>query len=267
MNLFSRRTASAAHGLIIVIATLLMWPTPAAAQLKVLISGGFTGAYEQLLPEFEGTSGIKVTTGSGASQGTGPQTIGAQLARGVPADVVILSREGLNELIAANRIVAGTDADLAQVPLGVAVRAGAARPDVSTVEAFKRTVTNAKVVAVPGSTSGIYLTSELFPRLGIADKINVKVTPRGTGATAMVAAGDADLAVMPVSEILRVPGVAFAGTIPAEIQLVQVFSAAVAAGSKETNAGRRLIEFLASEGASAAIQKSGMEPLGKRGRN
>jgi molybdate transport system substrate-binding protein len=243
-----------------------MWPTPAAAQLKVLISGGFTGAYQQLLPEFERTSDIKVTTGSGASQGTGSQTIGAQLARSVPADVVILSREGLNELIAANRIVAGTDVDLAQVPLGVAVRAGAARPDVSTVEAFKRTVMNAKAVAVPGSTSGIYLTSELFPRLGIADKVNVKVTPRGAGATAMVAAGDADLAVMPVSEILRVSSVDFAGTIPAEIQLVQVFAAAVAAGSNATDAGKRLIDFLTPDGASA-IQKSGMEPLGKRGRN
>jgi molybdate transport system substrate-binding protein len=103
-------------------------PLTASAQLNVLISGGFSGAYEQLLPEFERTSGIKVTTGSGASQGTGPQTIAAQLTRGVPANVVILSREGLTELIAANRIVAGTDVDLARVALGVAVRAGTPKP-------------------------------------------------------------------------------------------------------------------------------------------
>jgi molybdate transport system substrate-binding protein len=89
-----------------------------SVRLNVLISGGFSGAYEQLLPEFTRTSGIKVTTGSGASQGAGPQTIAAQLARGVPADVVILSREGLNELISAKRIAAGTDVDLAQVGLG-----------------------------------------------------------------------------------------------------------------------------------------------------
>ena len=160
--------------------------------VNVLISGGFTGAYEQLLPEFERTNGIKVTTGSGASQGTGPQTIAAQLGRGVPADVVILSREGLGELMAANWIVAGTDVDLARVPLGVAVRAGTPKPDVSTVEAFKKVLLKAKAVAVPGSTSGIWLTTDLFPRLGIAEKINVKVTPRGTDATGMVAAGDAD---------------------------------------------------------------------------
>jgi molybdate transport system substrate-binding protein len=267
MNHFSRPTLRKAYGIIVFIATLLTWPIHASAQLKVIISGGFTGAYEQLLPEFERTSGTKVTTGSGASQGTGPQTIAAQLARGVPTDVVILSREGLSELMAANRIAAGTDVDLARVPLGIGVRAGAAKPDVSTVEAFKRTLTNAKAVAVPGSTSGIYLTKELFPRLGIADKINVKITPRATGATALVAAGDADLTVMPVSEILRADGVEFAGTIPAEIQLVQVFSAAIVAGSKESAAARRLIDFLASERASVVIQKSGMEPLGKRGMN
>jgi molybdate transport system substrate-binding protein len=255
------RTASLTKRIIVVGAALLIWPTDASAQVKVLISGGFSGAYERLLPEFERTSGIKVTTGSGSSQGSGPQTIGAQLARGVPADVVILSREGLAELVAANRIAAGTEADLAQVPLGVAVRAGASKPDVSTVDAFKQTMLKAKTIAVPGSTSGIWLRTELFPRLGIAEKIDLKMTPRGAGATGMVAAGEADLAVMPVSEILHAAGVDFAGTIPSEIQLVQVFSAAIVAGSKETDASKRLIEFLASPRTSEVIRSSGMEPL------
>jgi molybdate transport system substrate-binding protein len=120
---------------IVIVVALLIWPIAASAQVKVLMSGGFRGAYERLLPEFERTSGIKVTTGSGSSQGNGPQTIGAQLARGVPADMVILSREGLAELIAANRIAAGTDVDLARVP--VAVRAGDSKPDVSTVAGLR----------------------------------------------------------------------------------------------------------------------------------
>src|SRR5438477_10990950 len=123
----------------IVVATLMAYPTLSQAQLKVIMSGGFSGAYNQALPEFERTTGITVTTGSGASQGTGQQTIAAQLQRGVPADVVILSREGLADLIAAGWIVAGTDVDLASVPLGVAVRVGPPKPDVSTVEAFKQT--------------------------------------------------------------------------------------------------------------------------------
>src|SRR6476661_8981532 len=128
-----------------------MAPLAASAQVKVLISGGFSGPYEQLLPEFERTTGIKVATGSGSSQGSGPQTIGAMLARGVATDVVILSREGLTGLIAANRIAAGTDADLAMTPLGLAVRAGAPKPDVSTVESFKQAVLKANLVAVPSS--------------------------------------------------------------------------------------------------------------------
>ena len=245
----------------VIFATLLFWPAASSAQLNVLISGGFSGAYEQLLPEFERTSGIKVTTGSGASQGAGPQTIAAQLARGVPADVVILSREGLSVLIAAKRIAAGTDVDLARVPVGVAVRAGTPNPDVSTVEAFKQVLLKAKTVAIPGSTSGIWLTTDLFPRLGIAEKINVKVTPRGSDATGMVAAGSADLAVMPVSEIVHAAGVDFAGSIALEIQFVQTFSAAVVAGSGEIEGSKRLIEFLASARAFEAIRNSGMEPL------
>src|SRR5215471_5658502 len=257
MSVFSAQEPITRALSLVILITALFWPLAASAQLNVLISGGFSGAYEKLLSEFERTSGIKVTSGSGASQGTGPQTIAAQLARSVPADVVILSREGLSELIAAKRITAETDVDLARVPLGVAVRAGTPRPDLSTVEAFKQLLLKAKSVAIPGSTSGIWLKTDLFPRLGIADKINVKVSPRGT----MVAAGDADLAVMPVSEIVHAPGVDLAGSIAPEIQFVQTFSAAVVAGSRDIEGSQRLVEFLASARASETIRKSGMETL------
>jgi len=236
----------------------------AAVHLNVLISGGFSAAYERLLPDFTHASGIAVATGSGASQGTGPQTIAAQLARGVPADVVILSREGLTELFAAQRIVAGTDVDLAQVGLGVAVRAGTAKPDVSTVEAFKQIILGAKAVAMPASTSGIWLRTELFPRLGIAEKVTMKMAPRGADATRMVAAGEVDVAVMPVSEIMHATGVAFAGTIAPEIQFMQTFSAAVVAGSQAIEAAKRLIAHLASARAAGAIRNSGMEPVAAR---
>ena len=136
MNALSSRKWSAVNAIVIVTATLLMWPFAASAQLKVLISGGFSGPYEQLLPEFERTTGIKVTTGSGSSQGTGPQTIGAQLARGVPTDVVILSREGLKELIAANRIRAGRSDPYN----AVAVSSTAASPSTMRASALVRTL-------------------------------------------------------------------------------------------------------------------------------
>jgi molybdate transport system substrate-binding protein len=249
---------------IVVSATLLVWPIAATAQervqVKVLMSGGFSGAYSQLLPEFEQTSGIKVATGSGASQGSGPQTIGAQLASGVAADVVILSREGLEELVAAKRIAAGTEVDLARVGLGVAVRPGTPKPDVGTVEAFKKVVLAARTVSA-SSTSGIWLAKNLFPRLGIADKIDIKITARGTGAAGMVADGAASIAVMPISEILTAKGVDYAGSLPEDIQFPQVFSAAIVAGSGEVDGAKRLIAFLASPRAAEAIKNSGMEPV------
>ncbi|HZQ73419.1 MAG TPA: substrate-binding domain-containing protein [Burkholderiales bacterium] len=231
--------------------------------MKVIISGGFEGAYRELLPEFERAAGVRVQTGSGASQGTGPQVIAAQLARGVPADVVILSREGLNELIAAGRIAPGTDRDLASTPIGAAVRKGAPKPDVRTVQALERALLEAGTVAVPGSTSGIFLVREVFPRLGLEGKIDVRVTPRGTGAAAMVAAGEARLALLPVSEILAAPAIELAGRIAPEIQLVQVFSAASVAGTKELELAQRLIAFLGSQRAAAAITRSGMDPLAR----
>src|SRR5476649_1788713 len=252
MRRHDRRAWSPASAIVVAVA-LLMAPLAASAQLKVMTSGGFSGPFETLLPEFERATGIKVTTSSGSSQGTGPQTIGAQLARGVPVDVVILSREGLAEQIAAHRIVAGSDVDLARTPIGVAVRAGAAKPDVSTVEAFKRVVLNSKTVAVPSSTSGIFLTKDVFPRLGIEDRVNVKAAPRGTGAAAMVASGQVDVAIMPVSEIVHAPGVDLAGVIAEEIQLNQVFAAAVLARSKWLKGGRGWSGFLAARAASEGL--------------
>jgi molybdate transport system substrate-binding protein len=242
--------------IVFAIAAVLTMPAASFAQVKVITSGGFSAAFREALPEFERTAGVTVTTTSGASQGSAPNTIGAQLRRGVPADVVIMSREGLSDLIAEGRIVSGTDVDLAQTPLGVAVRAGAPKPDISTVDAFKQTLLRAKSVTFASSTTGIYLTTTLFPRLGIADALAAKST---TAAVAAVVSGEAELAIQPVSELLHVPGVDFVGTIPAEVQYVSVFAAAVVFGSKEVEASRRLIAFLASEHAAMAIKKSGME--------
>lgn len=247
------------------IAAVLVFPTAAPAQdqvqLRVMISGGFSAAFRELQPEFEKTSGIKVAVTRGASQGVGPDTIGAQLHLGVPADVVIMSREGLDELIAEGWTVAGTDIDLGQSPLGLSVRAGAPKPDIGTVEAFKRTMLAAKSVTFPGSTTGMYLATKLFPQLGIAHEMAPKTT--STGVTA-VAKGDAEIAVQPVSELLHVPGTDFVGMLPAEIQYVSVFSAAMVKDPKQAKASRELLAFLSSEKAKAAIKKSGMEPAKPR---
>lgn len=240
------------------IAALLL-STSAMAQLTVMISGGFSGPYRQMLPEFEKMTGLTVITLSGASQGSGPKTIKAQLDHGVNADVVILSREGLAELRAAGKIIPGTDVDLAFAPLGAAVPAGTKKPNISTVPAFKQALIDTKSIVVPGSTSGIYLVNELFPSLGVTNQISVKVTERGSQATTLLASKEVGMAIQPTSELVNVPGIDFIGRLPKQVQLVQTFSAAIVTGSTESKSAQKLIELLGSKQAAQAIQNSGMD--------
>lgn len=241
---------------ILALTVILACPAASSAQVKVIISGGLRTAYDLVLPEFEKTTGITVTTTGGGSQGPGPDVIGAQLRRGVPADVVILGREGLDELIAEGRIVKGSDVNLAESPTGIGVRTGSPMPDIGTVEAFTQMLLRAKSIAFPTSTTGIYLVKELFPRLGIAEALAGKSSNANAVA---VGRGEVEIAIRTASEILNVPGVTYVGPIPAELQFISVFSGATVTGSKEGEAARRLIAFLASDKADAAIKKTGME--------
>lgn len=251
-------------GAMVLAAATLSFSGAARAEITVLMSGGFSLAYQQLLPEFQQTTGIKVVTTSGASQGTGPTTIKAQLERGAHADVVILSREGLEELMAASRIVAGTDVGLATSPLGAAVRTGSPKPDVSTVPALTQTLLNARLITMPGSTSGIFIRDKVFPQLGVADKVSVKITPRGIDSTKMLGAGESDLALGPVSELVQQPNVEYVAALPNEVQLVQEFTAAIVKGSKQTEEAQRLLAFLTESSSASAIRTAGMEPVAKK---
>jgi molybdate transport system substrate-binding protein len=237
----------------LVLAAALLAPAPSFAQLQVLASGGFGAAYRELLPVFETRTGIKVTTTRAASQGSGSNTIPALIRAGTAADVVILSKEGLAEVVAQGRILAGSAVDLARVRLGVAVPAGAPKPDIRTVEGFKQMVLRAKSIDAV-STSAIYMKEKLFPRLGIPAETAAKF---GVGPAT-------DIWIRPVSELQNVPGIDFVGPVPDEIQLVSVFSAAILSGSKQVDAARRLIGFLSSEEALPAIRRSGMEPAHPR---
>jgi molybdate transport system substrate-binding protein len=241
------------------LAVLILLTLPAAsyAQLKVIMSGGFSAAYKGLLPEFEKTSGITVTTTSGASMGDGPNTIPNQVRRGVPADIIILSRDGLADLIKEKRTVAGTDTDLARSLQGMIVRAGAPQPDISTVEAFKQTLLRARGIATTSSTGGVYLSTVLIQKLGIADQVKGKIS---FAAAASVAKGENEIGIQQVSELLPVSGVDFVGILPEGVQLVTTYAAAVVEGSKEIEKAKKLIAFLTSDAAAPAIQKSGMEP-------
>ena len=251
------------HALIqpaLVIALAFTVPAVSKGQIKVLMSGGFSVAYQELLPEFERATGISVTTARGPSQGDGSDTIGAQLRRGASVDMVIMNREGLEALVTEGRIASGTVVDLARVPLGLAVRHGAARPEIGSVTAFRQLLLQARSIS-SDSSAFIYITTKLLAQLAVAGTVTSKVVNQGAPA---VARGESDFVILPVSELLNAPGVDFVGAIPAEVQHVSVFTAGIVAGAKEPDASKRLIAFLTSENATAAIRKSGMEPSGTK---
>jgi len=255
MLTFGSRIRGAA---LLVLATVLAYPVPAVAQLRVIISGGFSAAYKELIPEFERTSGISVVTTSGSSQGDGPTTIGAQLRSGALFDVVILNTTGLADLMAQGRIVKGSERRLAQVLAGIGVRVGSAAPDVGTADALRQTLRLAKIIATSASSAnGV---AALLTRLGIGDEVTVKVGARYSDANSMVERGEAALSIQPVSEILNMPGVQLGGTIPATVRPAGLFVGAIFAGSTRLDEAGRLLAFLASDAARGAIERAGMEP-------
>jgi molybdate transport system substrate-binding protein len=259
MKLVSARFRSLALG---IAGALLLAGSASAAEVRVMISGGLTAAYKALVPEFERTTGNKVVTAYGPSMGTTINAIPVRLERGEPADVLIMVGYALGDLVKQGKVVAGSQVDLAKSPIGVAVKAGAPKPDISSADALKRSLLAAKSIAYSDSASGVYVSTEMFQRLGIADAMKDKAKKIPAEPVAgVVARGDAEIGFQQISEMLPVPGVDIVGQLPPELQKITVFSAGVATGSKEPDAGRALIKFLASPAASAAIIKSGMEPI------
>lgn len=233
-----------------------------AADIHVMTSGGFTAAYNALVPEFERATGHKVITAYGASMGHAPDAIPSRLARKEAADIVILAAPALDTLIAQGQVAAGSRVDLVRSLVGMSVRAGANKPDISSVEAFKQTLLDAKSIAYSASASGTYIASELFQKLGIAEQVSGKsrrILSERVGA--VVARGEAELGFQQISELLPVPGTDFVGPIPAEVQLVTVFSAGIATGAKEPDAARALVRFFTTAAAAPTIAKTGLEPI------
>jgi molybdate transport system substrate-binding protein len=234
----------------------------AKAEVRVMISGGFSAAYRSLSPEFERASGNVVETIQGPSMGDTPQAIPNRLRRGEPVDVLIMVDTELDDLIKQGKVVAGSRVDLARANIGAAVRTGAPKPDISSADAVKRTLLAAKSIAFSDSASGVYLSSVVFGRLGIADEIKArsKMIP-AEPVGAVVARGEAEIGFQTVSALLPVPGIEVVGILPPELQKPTVFAAGVATGAKEPDAARALIAFLTSPAAAPAIAKTGMEPL------
>jgi molybdate transport system substrate-binding protein len=236
--------------------------TTTAAEVRVMISGGLTAAYKVLVPEFERATGHTVVTAYGPSMGTTVNAIPVRLERGEPADVLIMVGYALKDLADKGKVIPDSRVDLVKSSIGVAVKAGAPKPDISTADALKRTLLAAKTIAYSDSASGVYVSTEMFQKLGIAEEMKdrarkIPATPVGE----IVAHGQAEIGFQQISELKPVEGIDIVGPLPDELQRITVFSAGIATVSKEPDAGRALIKFLASSAARDTIVKSGMDPI------
>ena len=230
--------------------------------IRVMTSGAFTAAYLELIPRLELLTNKKLVTAA-TSIGTGKTSIPNRLRRGEVVDVVIVADGVLVGFIKDGLIIAESYTPLARSAIGMAVRAGAPKPDLSTVDALKRTLLQAQSIAYSASVSGDYLTTELYQRLGIADQVMSKSRLIGGGERvgAAVARGEAEIGFQQMSELLPIAGIDHVTPLPPEVQKVSVFSAGVATNTRDSDAAHVVIRFLASPEAAGAITKSGLEPI------
>jgi molybdate transport system substrate-binding protein len=233
--------------------------------IRVMTSGAFTAAYLELIPRLELLTKRKVVTAA-TSIGTGENSIPNRLRRHEPVDVVIVADGVLLGFIKEGLIMAESYTPVARSAIGVAVCAGAPKPDISTVEGLKRTLLQAQSIAYSASVSGDYVSTELFQRLGIADQVLSKSRriEGGERVGAVIARGEAEIGFQQISELLPVPGIDHVTPLPPDVQKVSVFSAGVAVSSRDADTAHAFIKFLVSPEASGAITNSGLEPIGSR---
>jgi molybdate transport system substrate-binding protein len=228
-----------------------------AAEIKLLVSNALKSTMEELAPQFEKASGHKLSQTFGAAA-----EIKASIEKGAAVDVAILTTAVTDDLIKEGKLTAAGRADIARSGAGVAGRKGAPKPDISTPDAFKRALVDAKSIAyVEAGATAPYIKS-LFERLGIAEQVKSKLKPQPTSnpAAKAVANGEAELGITQISEILPYAGAELVGPLPAELQLYTVYPAAVAAETKEPDAARALIKFLTAPAAIAVLKAKGLSP-------
>ena len=241
---------------------VLCTPASEAAELKLLTAGAFKSTVLALLPDYEKASGNKVTVEN--------DTAGALMKRiqsGETFDVVVMTPDGVDRLAGEGKVMAGSRTNLARVGVGVMVKEGAAKPDISTVEAFKKAVLDAKSISFidpsSGGSSGIYV-EKLLERLGIADQVKPKDKLKSGGYVAdYIESGQAELGIHQISEILPHGGVTLVGPLPKEIQNYTVYAAGIATATKDAAAAKALIAALMGPSAQALFKSKGMEPGGE----
>ena len=230
--------------------------------LRVITSGAFAAALAELLPACIEASGCGIELSFGSSLGAAPDSIPNRLAKGEVFDVFFLAESALAAHMAEGHILAGSGIPLVESHIGAAVRSGEEAPDIATTEAFRQALLASKSVAHAASASGIYLSSVVFPALGIADEM--KRTARtiyGERVGAVVARGEADLGFQQISELLPIPGIEIIGRLPEEFRRPFIFSAGIGAKCENLPRARDLLRFTASQAAAPIIRKTGLDPL------
>jgi len=227
-----------------------------AAEIRVLSSNALKSALEEIAPQFEKASGHKLVFVWGAAV-----PLRGQIEKGeVVFDATILNTPGIDALIEQAKLDKATRTPLARSSVGVAVRKGAPKPDISTTEAFKTALRNAKSIAyVEQGATGIYL-KELFVRLGIADELKSKIKLAPTAAADFIARGEAEIGMTQISEILPFPGADLVGPLPADIQLYTSFAGANSAAAKQPDAGKAFLKFLVTPDTAKVMKAKGLEP-------
>lgn len=234
---------------------MAMAGTAQAADITVLATPGIKDAYGELVSQFEKSANHKVKT-----TWAGTVDVLKRIKAGEVFDAVLLASDSLEELVDTSKVMAGSTSDIARSLVGVAVKAGAPKPDISTADAVKKTLAAAKSVAISSGPSGVYLNG-LFERLGIMSdlKPKLKVMPPGSNCGDAVAKGEAEIGFQQVSELIHCPGVTFLGPLPAELQKVTIFSGGVPVTSREPDAARAFLQFLAAPEHQAVLRKHGLD--------
>jgi len=237
-------------------AVVLGMSTAHAADVKVMASNAVKEPLLELVSAFETSSGHRVTMIWGGTEGLAKRVSGGEVV-----DLIIIATPNIDQLIVDGKLVRGSRADFAKSGVGVAVRTGLPRPDISSGEAVKRAVLAANSVAYSSGPSGFYL-ADLFKKMGIADQIKDKVKQPASGVQVgdLVARGEADLGFQQVSELLHVKGIDYLGPLPADIQTITVFSAGLHMAASTPDAAKALVKFLTAPEAGPILKKFGMEP-------
>ena len=227
-----------------------------AAEIRLIGSPGFREAYSELVPQFEKVSGNHVTTIWG-----GVNEVANRVAGGETADIVILPVAQIEDLTKKGKLAADSRADVAKSGIGVAVKAGAPKPDLSSGEALKNALLKAKSIAYSTGPSGVHMEL-LLKQWGIADAVKGKIViaPSDTPVGVIVARGGAEIGFQQVSELIRVKGIDYLGPLPKDVQEITVFAAALHKAAAAPDAARALVKFLSAPAAAVIIRKTGMEP-------